>query len=69
MVPIPIHVALGFCGGGHTTVVVSMLNTKLLVPTLTVLIPVYTQVSTPVLLGVVAGVPNTGTAAGETILG
>ena len=62
-----ILVTLGCGGGGHAAVLGSKLYPEYLVPTLTVLTPVYAEVPAFVLLGVVAGVLSA--AAYEAVLG
>ena len=61
------QVTLGCGGGGHAAMLDSILNTEYLVPTLTVITSVYTQVPAFVLPGVVAGVLSTAT--GTAVLG
>ena len=62
-----IQVTLGSGGGGHAAVLGSILNTEHLVPTLTVLFLVNTQISAFALPGVVAGVLSAATD--EAVLG
>ena len=58
---------LGSGGGGHTAVAGSILNAENLIPALTVLTPVYTEVTALALPAVVTGVLSV--AAGKTVLG